>query len=131
MVMVRQRRDAGFTLIELLVAVAVIAIALGALIQAGVTQARNATYLTERTYTQWVAENVVASFRATRRWPDIGVTTGREAMGSRMWPWRMTTEGTADSELRRLRIEVFRDPERRQPVSTLIAYLDQPRVSAP
>lgn len=115
-------RQAGFTLVELLVAVAVIAIALGAVVQAGVSQSRNATHLAERTYTLWVAENVVARLRAERAWPETGSATGSEVMAGTEWPWRTVTTPAADADLRRVLVEVYRPGTSSQPLTTLAAY---------
>ncbi|CAB3778863.1 type II secretion system minor pseudopilin GspI [Pararobbsia alpina] len=70
----RVRRSAGFTMIEVLVALAIIAIALGASLRAVGSLATNSTRLHERMLAGWSADNVLATMRLERRWPEIGST---------------------------------------------------------
>jgi general secretion pathway protein I len=66
------RRSAGFTMIEVLVALAIIAIALGASLRAVGSLATNSSRLHERMLAGWSADNVLATMRLQRGWPDIG-----------------------------------------------------------
>lgn len=54
----------GFTLLEVLVALVILAVALGAVIQAGGAHARNATVLSERALAAWMAEDLAADVAA-------------------------------------------------------------------
>ena len=59
-------RAAGFTLIEVLVALSIVAITLGAGIQAAGALADNAERLTDVSLAQWCADNLLTGLRLSR-----------------------------------------------------------------
>lgn len=127
----QHRHMAGFTLVELLVALAVIAIALGTLVQAGVSQSRNATYLSERTYTLWVAENVIARIRTDSSLTADGARSGSEEMAGVEWPWRLQVSPTGNGTIRRIEVAVYRPDVDSDPITTLVAHLRAPTGARP
>lgn len=117
----------GFSLIEVLVALAVLGIALGAAVQSTGQQARNATYLRDRTLAHWVAMNQAAEQRIYQRWPGPGVLHGEERMGARTWYWSMTVADTQATSVRRLNVAVYDVFDRSSdPLARLEAYLPKP-----
>lgn len=68
----REACSGGFTLIEVLVALAIVAVTLGAGLQAAGALTRNAQRLSEITEAQWCADNHLAGLRLSRQFPDIG-----------------------------------------------------------
>jgi general secretion pathway protein I len=121
----------GFTLLEVLVALAVLALALGALLSTSAGQARNTAYLVERTFSQWVAANVVAGYSASREWPNAGSSDGEAEMAGQTWYWQATVEATEDPDLRRLEIAVGAARGEEAAVTTLVAYLGRPDEKKP
>ncbi len=63
---------AGFTLIEVLVALAIVAVTLGAGLQAAGALVRNAQRLSEISEAQWCADNQLGALRLARQFPAIG-----------------------------------------------------------
>lgn len=85
-------KQKGFTLIEVLVALAVVAIALGAVIYTVGIAARTSGGLEARTYAGWVAQNRLATLRLSRVTPSQGSrATGTEEMGGERFYWTQTT----------------------------------------
>ena len=82
------RSSRGFTLLEVLVALAIIAIAMGALIKTSGGQTANASYLKEKTLAHWVGMNQLVEQRITRGWPDIGNHQGSTEMARKEWYWK-------------------------------------------
>lgn len=66
------RRARGFTLVEVMVAVAVVAITLGAGLQAAGALTRNTQRLVDMTAAQWCADNRLTELRLTRAFPGLG-----------------------------------------------------------
>lgn len=112
----------GFTLLEVLVALAVLAIALGALIRAAGSSVTQASYVKEQTLATWVAQNqlnlwLLPNYRSA--------ASGKTAMAGRDWYWQVQTQDTSDADLQRLEVEV-RLQERGEVVVRLIGFRPKP-----
>lgn len=117
----------GFTLLEVLVALAVIAIPLLALMESITTNVSNAAYLRDRTIAHWVAMNQVAEQQLEPQWPAPGQTQDQVPMAGRTWYWKMTVRVTNDPDIRRLDVEVRARKDDKQPLESLVAYVERPR----
>lgn len=101
------KRSAGFTLLEVLVALAVLAVALGAIIHAVTQSIGNVAALREQTFAGWVALNKVNAFLLdVAVWPDEGSRKGTADLANRTWRWEARFSKTADPDLRRLELTV-------------------------
>lgn len=107
-----RRHAAGFTLLEVVVALAVIAIAMGALVKAGSQQAASLDYLREQTLAHWVAENRLVELQVADDWPETGRSQGEAGMQGRDWFWTTEVEATEDPALRRVEVAVWSDEAR-------------------
>lgn len=118
-------KRAGFTLLEVLVALAVLAIALGALLEAAGSSAANLAYQRDRTLAAWVADNVATDIILSATAPTPGIKRGRTRMADQEWTWELTTRATDDPGLRRLDIAVSRAGSG-QTISRLSAFARVP-----
>lgn len=120
-------RNAGFTLLEILVALAVLATAMGALIQSAGGFTRNEAYLRDRTIAEWVARNQMIEQQLAATWPGIGEKKDEVEYAERQWQWVMQVTQTPEENLRRLDIEVFaldsQDDE--QALASLTGYVEK------
>jgi general secretion pathway protein I len=96
----------GFTLIEVMVAVAVLALALGAVITGMARYAGNAATLREKTVALWVAHNRLTEIGLEAGWPELGTSDGEVRMAGIDWRWDVTVAETPDPSVRRVDIEV-------------------------
>lgn len=80
-------RNRGFTLIEVLIALAIVALAVGALLGTVTSSASNVIYLKEKTLAEWVALNRLTEIRIAQQMPDKGKRTGNAEMGGLKWQW--------------------------------------------
>ena len=116
-------RGRGFTLIEVLVALAVLAIALGAIIKTMSDNAYNSIYLRDRTLAHWVALNKVTEIQLGQDWPSPGKTDGTGMMGKREWFWVAEVATTPDADVETIKVQVSDKRDAEQPISTLQAYI--------
>lgn len=113
---------AGFTLIEVLVALAILAIGLVAAIRTGIASSDTASTLRSRQLAIWVAENRLATLRATRQVPPPSEERGEVELGGGQFVWQMTV-GTMPQEMfRRVEIRVY-EAGSSQPVAQLNSFV--------
>jgi general secretion pathway protein I len=99
-------RSRGFTLIEIVVALAILAVAMGALIEGMARYANNAASLRERTFALWVAHNRLTEIELEPSWPDVGKSDGDVEMAGIKWRWHVTVSASPDPDVRRIDIGV-------------------------
>lgn len=92
----------GFTLIEVLVALAVVAIALAAGLQATGALTRTAERQTEQWLAQLCAENELTRLRLTRQLPNVGDTTSDCVQMGRTLLVRLSVRPTPNPNFRRV-----------------------------
>ncbi|HHH44665.1 MAG TPA: type II secretion system protein GspI [Gammaproteobacteria bacterium] len=129
------RGQRGFTLLEVLVALVVVALSLGAIVQATGSYTSNQAYLRDRTFAEWVAHNRLVMELLSSDWPDTGRTKGEVELpkagadiGAREWRWVMQVSTTPEKELRRLDIEVYPldADEDEAPLASLTGFKGKP-----
>ena len=117
----------GFTLLEIMVALAVLALAMGAVIKAAADYTDNQSYLRDRTMTSWVARNVLVQHQLENQWPRVGERKGTLQMGGREWQWLANISQTDEEQLRRIDVEVRAlDGDDDDPITVLSGFLKQP-----
>jgi general secretion pathway protein I len=82
-----RRAGRGFTLIEVLIALAIVALAVGALLGTLTSAASNISYLHDKTLAEWVALNHLTEVRISQIMPDKGKRTGYSELGGIRWQW--------------------------------------------
>jgi general secretion pathway protein I len=125
---VNRQRLQGFTLLEVLIALAVLALAMGAVIKATSDYTSNQSYLRDRTLAMWVARNVLVEYQVKGEWLSVGERKGTREMGNQEWRWLARISQTEEAELRRLDVEVYPvdSDDDENPVSVLSGFLLQP-----
>ncbi|MDH5472236.1 MAG: type II secretion system minor pseudopilin GspI [Gammaproteobacteria bacterium] len=123
----------GFTLIEILVALAIIAIALGALIKASGDHTNTAGFLKQKTLAHWVAMNELTLLQTGKQWPDLGTEKKSTEMANHQWFWTRETRelpdpvtGEPSQQARQIIFTVFADENREHNLTKLIGFLEKP-----
>jgi len=98
----------GFTLLEVLIALAIVAMAVGALLGTITSSASNISYLRSKTIAEWVALNHLTEVRISQQMPDTGRRTGYTVMAGMRWQWEQEVIETSIKGM--FRIEVRARP---------------------
>ena len=80
-------KNDGFTLLEVLIALAIVALAVGALLGTVTSSASNLIYLKDKALAQWIALNRLTEMRIAQVMPDPGRRTGFTEMAGQKWQW--------------------------------------------
>jgi len=120
----------GFTLMEILIALAIIAIVLGALVQAAGSSASNASRLRDKTVAQWVASNRLAELQVSGTFPDTGSRTGESEMLGQVWHWKTRVQKVEDEDLRRVDVEIRKTADGKNPIVTVAGFVNHPRLTS-
>ncbi len=126
-----KKMQAGFTLIELLIAMAILAVAMGALLQTSAQHAVNSVNLRDRAIAQWVAANKLVELQIQKNWEPIGKREGEAEMANSVWYWRTEVEKVSDKHLRRVEINVRKQEDTKSSLYTLPGFLASSDVYAP
>ena len=125
------RRVTGFTLLEVLVALAVLAIAMGAIINAATQSIASTAYLRDQTFASWVALNQVNErLLDPEPWPAEGSRQGSAELAYRTWRWEVRFAKTGDPDLRQIKV-IVRAAENSPVLSTLTAFRASPPSEPP
>jgi general secretion pathway protein I len=111
----------GFTLVEVLVALVIVAVTLGAGIQAAGALTRNAQRLSEVSEAQWCADNHLAGLRLSRQYPSVGDFEFQCEQLGRRYVGRLVVRTTPNPNFRR--IDALMTDEQAQPLLTLSTVL--------
>ena len=93
--------ERGFTLIEVLVALAIVAVALGAGVQAAGALANNTQRMLDVTSAQWCADNELANIKLSRQFPSIGDTEFQCSQLGRQYKGLLSVRPTPNPNFRR------------------------------
>lgn len=99
----------GFTLIEVVVAMAIVALGLMAVFRVVNDTVNNATYLRDRSFATWIADNQLVEMRLATELPSIDETSGRVDYAGQAWHWTATVAQTQVENLRRIDVRVRRE----------------------
>lgn len=99
-------RPGGFTLIEVLVALAISALALGALTAAMSQMISGSISIRERTYASWVGQNQLTELRLANAIPEVDTTTSEEVFAGLEWQLETTVTETGVENLYRVDVSV-------------------------
>lgn len=110
-------------------AVAVLAIAMGAIMSAMTRYTANAVHLQERSMALFVAHNRLTEIVLEPQWPSVGKSDGDEELAGSDWRWEVQVLETQDPALRRVDIQVRRK-DGKDDLATLSGFIADPNATA-
>lgn len=103
-----RRQQRGFTLVEVLVALAIVALALGAIITAVSHFADSAHYLQQKTLAGWAAHNLLVETTLSNTIPATGKKDDDDVdYAGREWLTRVSSVETPDPNILRVKVEIW------------------------
>ncbi len=116
----------GFTLIEVLIALAIVAIALGAVLRAMGALAANTDSARTHLLALWSADNTLAAIRISNAWPELGQTTFACAQGPYRFVCRQTIKALSSPTLREVSVSVYPSAVSRAVLAELVTVIQNP-----
>ncbi|WP_076414213.1 type II secretion system minor pseudopilin GspI [Shewanella sp. UCD-KL12] len=116
----------GMTLLEVIVALAVFAIAAVSITKSLGDQIANMPILEERTYAQWVADNIMVDARLEGKFPELGKKDGEMELAGRDWFWRKEVIKTTDDKFRMIQVSVSDDSRYKRIIAQVSSYVLNP-----
>jgi general secretion pathway protein I len=98
--------SAGFTLIEVLAALVIVSLGMLGVIEAVTQNARNGTYLRDKTLAHWVAMNVITEQRLQQAPPPVAESSDDVEFADQRWHWTLKVSQTQVQSMRRLDVSV-------------------------
>lgn len=117
------RKQAGMTLLEVMVAMAVFATAGLAVMKVATENVASLSYLEEKTFANWVAENTLVELKAAGTIPTKSWRQGKQELAGREWYWRYKGESTTSSDFVAITVEVSTDAAYKYRVGYLVTYV--------
>ena len=117
----------GLTLIEVLIALAIVAIAMTAIIQATSQNIRGTNYLQNKTIAMWVGQQVLNEARLNLIMipkPPDKLKAATDMLGS-TWYWQATQSDTRNKNIQQIEVRVFTqdtDDDEATPVISMETY---------
>lgn len=99
----------GFTLVEVVVALAIVAIGMLAVFKTIGDTVNNVSYLRDRTFAAWIADNRITEIRLSGEMPSVDETAGELEYAGRRWHWLTKVSQTQVQGLRRIDVSVRRE----------------------
>lgn len=106
---VTRGRTRGFTLVEVVVALAIVAIGMLAVFKTIGDTTNNVSYLRDRSFAAWIADNLITEIRLSGEMPSVDETSGELEYAGRVWHWITRVSQTPVEGLRRIDVSVRRE----------------------
>ncbi len=117
-------RRRGFTLVEVLVALAIVSVSLLAVFMAIGETINNATYLLDRSFAGWIADNRITEVRLSGVYPSVEQTEGDVEYAGRNWHWVQKVSQTPVDGMRRIDVTVRRETDAEgAPLASLAGFV--------
>ena len=116
-------RVRGFTLIEVLVALAIVAIALGAVLRAVGALANDTELARARLLALWSADNALSTLRISSAWPALGRSTFDCPQGAYHFVCRQAVTALESPLVRQVSVSVYPSASSRSVLAELVTVV--------
>ncbi|GDY27720.1 MULTISPECIES: type II secretion system minor pseudopilin GspI [unclassified Agarivorans] len=118
-------KQRGMTLLEVMVALAVLAIAGTAVMKSASENLRSLSYIQEKTFALWIADNQMAELKLSNTWPGTSSRKGTTTFADTEWQWRSQGVATSDPNFVAVTISVYRNAEEKAALAEITSYVSR------
>ncbi len=112
---------------EMMVAMTILAVGMGAIIKASASSAHNASVLRDKEVARWVALNKLTEMQVLQEW-STSTKTGDVEMLKTRWYWTAKFQKVQDPDLRRVDVEVRRNPDAESYIYSITGFVGNPEI---
>ena len=120
----------GFTLLEIMIALAVFAVAIGALLVTDGTSVRQVARVEQKVLASWLAEDYINKIYLEKNWPRPGTRGEFQDYADRRWYVEQEVEAMGKDGFRKISVYVFAGDEEpddeESPLYSLSGFLRKP-----
>ncbi len=115
--------ERGFTLIEVLIALAIVAVALGAVMRAIGALASDTDMARMRLLALWSADNALGEIRIASTWPSVGTNTFACPQGRYRFVCRQSVAALPSPLVRRVTVSVYPSASSRNVLAEVVTVI--------
>lgn len=120
------KTQSGFNLIEIMFALLLLGLVIGVSVETSTGDLSAYNRAKDAAMARWVASNQLAVVQLKGDFPAIGKRSGDADMGGITWQWQQEVLKTADDDLRRVQVSVFRKGNDKELIAMQVGYLANP-----
>ena len=120
----------GFNLIEIMFALLLLAPVVTVSVETSSGDFAAFTRMKDSTFARWVALNQVALVQTEKTFPSLGKREGTVELGNVTWGWKQEIATTPDTDVRQIRVTVFRKGQEKQVQALEVGLVTNPEPKA-
>ena len=120
----------GFNLIEMMFALLLLALVVTVSVETSSGDFAAFSRMKDASFARWVALNQIALVQTEKNFPSTGKREGTVELGQTTWAWQQEIANTPDSDVRQIKVTVFRKGQEKQIQAVEMGLVTNPQPKA-